>query len=137
MSAGVLTMPVVVRISVGAKYGASTRRISPPWSPMSRAQVVYPVTPYDAKGMMNSALVGTDPVIFFESRSSTTSARCSRPTRTESITRSTCRSLGQTGRHRPHIVTLGRAVHAVTAADELAERFGVSAEIVDLRSATR
>jgi pyruvate/2-oxoglutarate/acetoin dehydrogenase E1 component len=24
-------------------------------------KVVYPVTPYDAKGMMNAALAGTDP----------------------------------------------------------------------------
>ena len=31
-------------------------------------KVVYPVTPYDAKGMMNAALAGTDPVIFFESQ---------------------------------------------------------------------
>ena len=31
-------------------------------------KVVYPVTPYDAKGMMNAALAGTDPVVFFESQ---------------------------------------------------------------------
>ena len=31
-------------------------------------QVVFPATPYDAKGLMNSALVGTDPVVFFESQ---------------------------------------------------------------------
>jgi 2-oxoisovalerate dehydrogenase E1 component len=31
-------------------------------------KVVFPVTPYDAKGLMNSALQGTDPVIFFESQ---------------------------------------------------------------------
>ena len=31
-------------------------------------KVVYPVTPYDAKGMMNTALAGTDPVVFFESQ---------------------------------------------------------------------
>ena len=26
------------------------------------------MTPYDAKGMMNAALAGTDPVVFFESQ---------------------------------------------------------------------
>jgi len=31
-------------------------------------KVVYPVTPYDAKGMMNTALAGADPVVFFESQ---------------------------------------------------------------------
>jgi len=29
-------------------------------------KVVYPVTPYDAKGMMNAALAGTGPGVFFE-----------------------------------------------------------------------
>ena len=28
----------------------------------------FPVTPYDAKGLMNAALQGTDPVVFFESQ---------------------------------------------------------------------
>ena len=31
-------------------------------------KVVFPATPYDAKGMMNTALTGTDPVVFFESQ---------------------------------------------------------------------
>src|SRR4028119_462905 len=31
-------------------------------------KVVFPATPYDAKGLMNAALTGTDPVIFFESQ---------------------------------------------------------------------
>jgi 2-oxoisovalerate dehydrogenase E1 component len=31
-------------------------------------QVVFPSTPYDAKGMLNTALAGSDPVIFFESQ---------------------------------------------------------------------
>src|SRR5699024_3144939 len=31
-------------------------------------KVCFPVTPYDAKGLMNTSLQGTDPVIFFESQ---------------------------------------------------------------------
>ncbi|MBP1670107.1 MAG: dehydrogenase, partial [Bacteroidetes bacterium] len=31
-------------------------------------KVVFPATPYDAKGLMNAALQGTDPVIYFESQ---------------------------------------------------------------------
>ena len=69
MSAGQLTMPVVLRISVGAKYGAQH---SQDWTALVHhipgLKVVYPVTPYDAKGMMNAALAGTDPVVFFESQ---------------------------------------------------------------------
>ena len=31
-------------------------------------KVCFPVTPYDAKGLMNAALSGSDPVVFFESQ---------------------------------------------------------------------
>lgn len=69
MSAGILKMPVVVRVSVGSKYGAQH---SQDWTAlcahMPGLKVVFPATPYDAKGLMNAALNGTDPVVFFESQ---------------------------------------------------------------------
>jgi 2-oxoisovalerate dehydrogenase E1 component len=69
MSGNVLKMPVVVRVSVGSKYGAQH---SQDWTSLVAhipgIKVCYPVTPYDAKGLMNSALQGTDPVVFFESQ---------------------------------------------------------------------
>jgi 2-oxoisovalerate dehydrogenase E1 component len=69
MSAGKLIMPLVVRVSVGNKYGAQH---SQDWSSIVAhipgLKVMFPATPYDAKGMLNLALRGTDPVIFFESQ---------------------------------------------------------------------
>ncbi|MEW6358068.1 MAG: thiamine pyrophosphate-dependent enzyme [Planctomycetota bacterium] len=69
MSGGLLKMPVVVRVSVGSKYGAQH---SQDWTSICfhipGLKVVFPATPYDAKGLMYSALLGTDPVIFFESQ---------------------------------------------------------------------
>jgi 2-oxoisovalerate dehydrogenase E1 component len=69
MSGNVIKMPVVVRVSVGSKYGAQH---SQDWSSLVAhipgLKVVFPATPYDAKGLMNAALQGTDPVIFFESQ---------------------------------------------------------------------
>ncbi len=69
MSGNVIKMPVVVRVSVGSKYGAQH---SQDWSALVAhipgLKVVFPATPYDAKGLMNAALQGTDPVIFFESQ---------------------------------------------------------------------
>ena len=69
MSGDILKMPVVVRVSVGSKYGAQH---SQDWSSLVAhipgLKVVFPATPYDAKGLMNSALQGTDPVIYFESQ---------------------------------------------------------------------
>ncbi len=69
MSGGMLRMPVVLRVSVGSKYGAQH---SQDWTSICAhipgLKVVFPATPYDAKGLMYSALVGTDPVVFFESQ---------------------------------------------------------------------
>lgn len=69
MSAGILKMPLVLRVSVGNKYGAQH---SQDWVSMVNhipgLKVYYPATPYDAKGMLNLGLAGTDPVIFFESQ---------------------------------------------------------------------
>jgi 2-oxoisovalerate dehydrogenase E1 component len=69
MSAGILKMPLVVRVSVGNKYGAQH---SQDWAAFTAhipgLKSYFPATPYDAKGMLNLALRGTDPVIFFESQ---------------------------------------------------------------------
>ncbi len=35
---------------------------------MPGLKVMFPATSYDAKGMLNLALIGTDPVIFLESQ---------------------------------------------------------------------
>lgn len=65
MSGGVINMPLILRIAVGNKYGAQH---SQDWSSIVThipgLQVMYPVTPYDAKGML--ALAHSDPVVFFE-----------------------------------------------------------------------
>jgi 2-oxoisovalerate dehydrogenase E1 component len=69
MSGGMLRMPVVLRVSVGSKYGAQH---SQDWTSLCAhipgLKVVFPATPYDAKGLMYAALTGTDPVVFFESQ---------------------------------------------------------------------
>ncbi|MDD3366807.1 MAG: thiamine pyrophosphate-dependent enzyme [Sphaerochaetaceae bacterium] len=69
MSAGALQMPLVLRVSVGNKYGAQH---SQEWTSMVASvpglKAMYPATPYDVKGMLNYALRGTDPVVFFESQ---------------------------------------------------------------------
>jgi 2-oxoisovalerate dehydrogenase E1 component len=69
MSGGLLKMPLVLRVSVGNKYGAQH---SQEWTAMVASvpglKAMYPATPYDVKGMLNYALRGTDPVVFFESQ---------------------------------------------------------------------
>src|SRR5438105_2698760 len=140
MSAGQLTMPVVLRISIGSKYGAQH---SQDWTALVHhipgLKVVYPVTPYDAKGMMNAALAGTDPVVFFESQKVYDIGEMfvdeGVPEGYYEIDLSEP-SIKRAGTDLT-IVTLGPALYtAVSAAEALHERFGLSAEVIDLRSAT-
>ncbi|MCV6591990.1 MAG: thiamine pyrophosphate-dependent enzyme [Silicimonas sp.] len=69
MSDGALSLPMVLRCSVGSKYGAQH---SQDWTALTAhmpgLKVVYPATPYDAKGLMSEAITLDDPVVFFESQ---------------------------------------------------------------------
>jgi 2-oxoisovalerate dehydrogenase E1 component len=137
MSANVLNMPLVLRVSVGSKYGAQH---SQDWtsivSHIPGLKVMFPVTPYDAKGMLNLALNGTDPVIFFESQ------------RVYDIPETFVEGGVPEGYYEvPEgepvvrragsditIVTIGATMfRALDAAEELQEKYGVSAEVIDAR----
>ena len=69
MSAGEIKLPVVLRTSVGSKYGAQH---SQDWTSLLThipgLRIVYPATPYDAKGLMATALSENDPTVVFESQ---------------------------------------------------------------------
>jgi 2-oxoisovalerate dehydrogenase E1 component len=139
MSAGQLVMPVVLRVSVGSKYGAQhSQDFTALAHHIPGLKVVYPVTPYDAKGMMNAALAGTDPVIFFESQKvydfGEMFVEQGVPEGYYEIDLSEP-SVKRQGADVT-IITLGPALYtALSAAEELTARFGVSAEVIDLRAA--
>ena len=136
MSAGQIRMPVVLRISVGALYGAQH---SQDWTSLAAhipgLKVCFPATPYDAKGMMTAALNGTDPVLFFESqrlygRGEEFKEVPAAPYEIE---------IGEPDIKRAGsditILTVGATLYAaMKAAKELEEKYGVSAEIIDARS---
>ncbi len=138
MSGNVLTMPVVLRVSVGSKYGAQH---SQDWTSLVAhipgLKVVFPVTPYDAKGLMNTALQGTDPVIYFESQ------------RVYDIGEQFHKGGVPAGYYEipfgePDIkkegkditiLTIGATLYrALEAAKILEEKYGMSAEVIDARS---
>ena len=138
MSGNVLKMPVVVRVSVGSKYGAQH---SQDWSSLLThipgIKVCFPATPYDAKGLMNAALQGTDPVVFFESQ------------RIYDIGEQFHKGGVPTGYYEiplgePDVkkegkditfLTIGNTLYvALQAAKELEEKYGMSAEVIDARS---
>ena len=138
MSAGILKMPIVLRVSVGSKYGAQH---SQDWTALTAhipgLKVVFPATPYDAKGLMTAALNGTDPVIFFESQriydkgeefheggvpEGTYEIRIGEP------------DVKKSGKDVT-ILTIGAVLYrALEAAKILEEQYGISAEVIDARS---
>ncbi len=138
MSGDIIKMPVVIRVSVGSKYGAQH---SQDWSSLVAhipgLKVVFPATPYDAKGLMNAALQGTDPVIFFESqriydvgehfhKGGVPAAYYEIPIGEPDIKRK--------GKDIT-ILTIGATLYqAIKAADTLSEKYNLSAEIIDARS---
>jgi 2-oxoisovalerate dehydrogenase E1 component len=137
MSGGLLEMPLVLRISVGAKYGAQH---SQDWSAMVAhvpgLKVFFPATPYDAKGMLNLALSGSDPVIFFESQrlypETETLVEGGVPKDYYEV------PLGEPAVRRKGsdltIITIGATLYrALEAAKTLEEQHGLSAEVIDVR----
>jgi 2-oxoisovalerate dehydrogenase E1 component len=138
MSGNLIKMPVVIRVSVGSKYGAQH---SQDWSSLVAhipgLKVVFPATPYDAKGLMNSALQGTDPVIFFESQRIYDIGELFHeqgvPEGYYEI------PLGEPDIKRKGddltILTIGATLYsAIKAADILNEKYGISSEIIDART---
>ncbi len=138
MSAGQLTMPVVLRVSVGSKYGAQhSQDFTALVHHIPGLKVVYPVTPYDAKGMLNAALAGTDPVVFFESQKTYDAGEMF-------VAEGVPEGYYEIDLSQPSVkregtdltmITLGPALYtAMAAADELQARFGLSADVIDLRA---
>lgn len=138
MSAGGLKMPFVLRVSVGSKYGAQH---SQDWSSLCAhipgLKVVFPVTPYDAKGMLNTALCGTDPVVFFESqRIYDMGERFVKEGVPEGYYEV---PFGEPAIRREGkdvtILTIGVTLYnALKAAETLEQTYGVSTEVIDARS---
>jgi 2-oxoisovalerate dehydrogenase E1 component len=138
MSGGVLRMPVVVRVSVGNKYGAQH---SQEWTSLVAhipgLKVVFPVTPYDAKGLMASALSGDDPVIFFESQRLYDAVETFHPGGVPPEYYRVPMGEPDIKRHGKDltILTIGATLYrAIDAADRLASQFGLQAEVIDARS---
>ncbi|PID98288.1 MAG: dehydrogenase [Actinobacteria bacterium] len=137
MSAGLLKMPLVLRVSVGNKYGAQH---SQDWTALTAhipgLKVYFPATPTDAKGMLNLALRGTDPVVFFESQllydKGEEFEKDGVPTEYYETPE------GEPAIRREGsditIATYGATLYrAMEAAATLEDKYGMSAEVIDLR----
>ncbi len=138
MSAGILKMPIVLRVSVGSKYGAQH---SQDWTALPAhipgLKVVFPATPADAKGLMTAALEGTDPVVFFESQRIYDKGE-------EFLAGGVPEGYYEIKLGEPDVKREGKDVtilsigavlyRALEAAKILEEKYNISAEVIDARS---
>lgn len=135
MSGGLINCPIVIRgpanggTNVGATHSHTPENVL---ANHPGVKVVVPSTPYDAKGLLKSAIRDNDPVMFLEN-TILYGDKGEVPAEEYLI------PLGLADVKRKgtdlSIVTYGRSViHSLAAAEVLHKEHGINAEVVDLRS---
>ncbi|OZM58427.1 alpha-ketoacid dehydrogenase subunit beta [Lottiidibacillus patelloidae] len=134
-SGGVYTSPITIRSPFGG--GVKTPELHADNLEGLVAQspglkVIIPATPYDAKGLLISAIRDNDPVVFLEHMKLYRSFRGEVPEGEYTI------EIGKADVKREGkditIVTYGAMVHSSLKAAEELEKEGISAEVIDLRT---
>ncbi len=136
-TAGEVNMPVVVRGPAGAYGGGALyhSQMNEAWFCNSPGlQVVCPSTPYDAKGLLKSAIRSGNPTIFFEIKELYRKREIEEVLPNEDY----LVPLGKAAIRREGtditLVSYGQNVyHCLAAAQEL-QGMGISAEVIDIRS---
>ncbi len=135
MSGGQIPVPIVFRGPSGAalQLAAQHSQALEAWfAHVPGLKVVAPATPYDAKGLLKTSIRDDNPVVFLEGEMMY-NAKGEVPDDEYVI------PLGEADIKRPgsdvSLVSYAKSVAvALKAADVLEEQYGVSAEVIDLRS---
>jgi pyruvate dehydrogenase E1 component beta subunit len=136
MFGGQTQLPFVVRMPSGggAQRGAQhSQMLESLFGHIPGLKVVMPATPYDAKGMLKSAVRDPDPVIFIEHE---LLYNIKGEVPDEGVEYTVPLDRGELKREGTHvtIVTFSRTLHiSLQAAEDLAKE-GIEAEVLDLRS---
>ena len=136
MFGGQPQIPLVVRMpgGGGAQRGAQHSQMLESWyAHIPGLKVVMPATPYDAKGMLKSAVRDPNPVLFIE-HELLYNVKGEVPD--EGVDYTVPLDRGEIKREGQHItiITFSRMLHVtLQAAEELAKE-GIEAEVIDLRS---
>ena len=134
-SMGLFTVPMVIRAPFGGGvHGAlyHSQSVEAFFTHIPGLKVVVPSTPYDAKGLLRSAVRDDDPVLFFEHKKMYRSVRGEVPATeyTVPIGRAAVR---RAGRH-VSVIAYGLMVHYALEAAERVAGEGIDCEVIDLRS---
>ncbi len=135
MSGGKWKVPLVVRATMGAtrRSAAQHSQSLHAWpSHIPGLKVVVPSTPYDAKGLMKSAIRDDNPVVFFEDKISYTKVKGPVPVEEYTIPLGVA-DVKREGRDLTIIATSSMVQVALGAA-ALLDEIGISVEVVDPRT---
>jgi pyruvate dehydrogenase E1 component beta subunit len=134
-SRGRFTCPLVIRSPWGGGIHAPEHHSDSPEAFFAHTpgmKVVIPSTPYDAKGLIISAIRDPDPVLFFEPK------RIYRAIKEEVPDESYTIPIGEAKVVREGkditVITWGSMVREVLRAAEMADGAGIQAEVIDLRT---
>jgi len=134
MFGGKVKVPLVMRAAAGAGTGAAAQHSQSLEACLAHfpgLKVVIPSTPYDAKGLLKSAIHDDNPVMFLEQKK-LYRTKGEVPEEDYSIPLGVA-DIKREGRDCT-IVTYGRMVQVCLEAAEALEKEGIQVEIVDIRS---
>jgi 2-oxoisovalerate dehydrogenase E1 component beta subunit len=134
-SGGQWTCPMTIRVCCGGEVGGGLfhSQINEQWFFSQPGLIVlFPSTPYDAKGLLKSAVRGEDPVIYFEHKRLYRSIKEELPEEdfTVPIGKAAVRKTGSD----ITIVAYGLMHHKSLEAVTALEKEGISAELIDMRT---
>ena len=137
MTGGQIQVPLTVRATMGGgrSSGAQHSQSWHAWfAHVPGLKVVVPSTPYDAKGLLKTALREPNPVIFFEDK--VMYAKVKGPVPEEEY----CIPFGQADIKRAGkditLIAISRMIHPTLAAAEKLAAEGIEAEVIDPRTLT-
>ena len=134
MFGGKTVCPAVIRMSYGAGVNAAAQHSQSVYSMLTSIpglKVVMPTTPADAKGLLTTAIRGSDPVIFMEHKALYAS-RGEVPDGEHLVPFGQARMVREGG--DVTIVTCGRMVSVSSMAAEALSKEGVQCDVIDLRT---
>jgi 2-oxoisovalerate dehydrogenase E1 component len=135
MSGGQFRIPILVRAAIGAGISAAAQHSSTNASMFVNhpgLKVVAPATPYDAKGLFLASIRDGNPVVFLEHKKL---YRMSGPVPEEEYVIPLGKASVKKEGNDVTIVTYSYMLHeSLEAAKELKERYGIDAEVIDLRT---
>ena len=134
---GAVRVPMTVRIPYGGGIRGGlfhSQNVETHFFHTPGLKVVTPCTPYDAKGLLKTAIRDDDPVVFLEHKKTYRLVRGEVPDEEYTLPLGVA-DIKRPGRHLT-IVSYGLTLHYCLEAAEQAAAQGIDAEVIDLRTLT-